>query len=294
MLSLSTEVNTDKLELVKSGILFPQSFENEGDNINKTLQDYKSAIADTVTTNLSLLDELPPLKNLQIEDLKKYLGKRVEDNLKKDPVFEKAVELYRYVNDISRYVTKYFREIFDHHDNLRKEFDSKLFDTSRLYFNSDLPLSFLTAIEDAILIEKDYLEVYDRHIRKEHIQLLLSRNNKRKFERLCDAHNRWIEPFEKKIERLVRSRIKLFWYVDFSNSATVDEIFKVKPIKSSALDMSVVLKFIEDLRAQIHEIETLIEHELKFSFFTSYEGSSGARSIRKIMELVSNDIPQEG
>lgn len=283
-------MNTDKLELVKRRIPFPQNFENEGDEISRAFEDYKSAIADTVETNLSLVDELPPLKNLQIEELKKHLGKMVEVDLEKDPVFEKAVELHKYTNDMSQYVSSYFREIFDHHGNIIKELDSELFDTSRLYFNSDLPLSFLTTIEDAIFIEKDYLEIYDKRIHKEHIQLLSSRNNRRKFERLCDAHNLWIKPFTKRIEKLQRSRIKLFWYVDFSNSTNVDEIFKVKIIKSNALDMGVIQNSIEDLKTQIHEIETLIEHELQFSFFTSYEENNGARSIRKIMELVDNAI----
>ncbi len=294
MISLSNEIDADKLELVKRRIPFPQSFETEDDTINKAFEDYKTAIANTVETNLSLLDELPPLKKFQIEDLKRHLKTIVEDDLKEDPVFEKSVEIHKYVSDMWKYVASYFKQIFDHHSNLRKELDSELFDASRMYFNSDLPLSYLTTIEDAILIEKDYLETYEKRIRKERAQLLFSRDNRMKFERICDAHNRWIKPFTTRIEKLQRARIKLFWYVDFSNSATVDEIFQVKTIKSTALDMKIVQDFMEDINKQIHGIETLIEHEVQFSPFTSYAGNSGARSIRKIMELVAASATLEG
>jgi len=286
MISLSDEKSTDRLELIRRSIPFPQSFEVESETINKAFNDYKAAIAQTVETNMSLLDEMPPLKNLRIEDLKQHFEKIVEDYLKEDPVFEKAVEINRYVSDMWKYVEPYFREIFDHLKNIKKDLDSELFDVCRMYFNSDLPLLLLTTIEDSIMIGKDYLETYDKRIHKECRELLFSRNNRRKFEMLCDSHNRWIKPFNERMDKLERTRVKLFWYVDFSNSATVDEIFRVKTIRSTALDMKIIQDFINDLRKQIQEIERLIVPEMQFSPFTSYEGNSGARSIRKIMELI--------
>jgi hypothetical protein len=294
MISLSKEMDVDKLELVKRRIPFAQSFESEGDTVSKAFQDYKSAIANTVEANLSLLDELPPLKNLQIEDIKRQLKVIVEGDLREDSVFEKSIEIHRYVSNMWKYVVSYFKEIFDHHEEILKQLNSELFDVSRLYFNSDLPIEYLTSIENAILAEKDYLEIYDGHIRTERAKLLFSRNDRIKFKKVCDAHNLWIKPFTARIDKIQRTRIKLFWYVDFSNSATVDEILRVKPIRSSALDMKVVQTFIKDLNAQVHEIETLIEHKMQFCFFTSYEGNSGARSIRKIMELIGSSATTEG
>lgn len=290
MISLSHDKSADKLELVRHSIPFTQRFEVEGGTVNKAFRDYKTAIVETVEENLSLLDELPPLKNFQIEDLKKHMRKMVEDNLKQDPVFEKSVEIDRYVNDIWKYAESYFREIFEYHENVKKGLDSEIFDVCRMFFNSDLPLLFLTTIEDAMLIQKDYLSTYDKLIRKERSQLLFSRTNRKKFERLCDTHNRWITPFTERMEKLERMRIKLFWYVDFCNSATVDEIFHVKTIRSSTVDMKIIQGYIDDLRKQIKEIETLIAPKMEFSAFMSYGENIGARSIRKLMELV--DIPE--
>jgi len=287
MISLSNEKSSDNLELIRRSIPLPQRFEYDEDTINKTFKDYKTAIIETVNENLSLLDELPPLKTLNIEDVKKYLGKMVEDDLKQDSIFEKSVEIERYTNNMWKYIESYFREIFECHDSIRKQLNSEIFDVCRMFFNSDLPMLFLTTIEDAILIQKDYLDMYDKQIRKECLELLRSRNNRKKFEKLCDAHNRWIKPFTERMDKLEHTRIKLFWYTDFNNSATVDEIFKVKSIRSGALDMKIIQGFIDDLRKQFKEIETLIAPKMAFSLFTSYEKNIGARSIRKIMELAN-------
>lgn len=284
-MSLSSKESSGNLELFKRSIPFPQRLAYEGDTINRALKDYKTAITETVNVNLKLLDELPPLKTLNIGDVRKRLMKIVEDNLKKDPVFEKSVEIGRYADDIWKYVDSYFREIFEYHDSVRKQLNSEIFDVCRMFFNSDLPMSFLTTIEDAILIQKDYLDVYAKLTRKEHLKLLLSRNNRKRFEKLCDAHNRWGKPFTERMDKLEHTRIKLFWYTDFNNSATIDEIFKVKSIRSSALDMGTIQNFIDDLRKQIKETEAIIAPKMEVSLFTSYEKDIGARSIRKIMEL---------
>lgn len=287
MISLSNETSTNKLEVVRSSISISQRFEISGDAINKTFRNYKTAVEETVKDNLSLLDELPPLKNLSIEELKEHFKKMLEDDLKKDLVFEKSVEIQRYANDIWTYVDSYFREIFEYHNSVRREVDSKIFDVCRMFFNSDMPLCFLKTMENALLIQKDYLDVYDRRIRKERLNLLVSRNNRRKFEKLCENHNRWVMPFTERLDKIERTWIKLFWYVDFSNSAAVNDIFRVKTIKSSNIDMKVVQEFISDLQKQTQEIERLIEPMIEFRLFTSYEDNSGARTIRKVMELLN-------
>jgi hypothetical protein len=287
MIALSSKKNTERLDLISSDMPSLQSFESEGDTVNESFKDYKTAIANSIERNLSLLDELPPMKTLRIEELKEHFRKLVEDYFTKSPILEKSVEISRYTNNMSKYIESYFKEIFRHHENIKKRLDEELFDVSRMYFNSDLPLLFLTIMEDAILVEKDYLDTYDKRIHKEHSQLLFNRNNERKFKQLCDAHNRWIRPFTERLKTLERTRVKLFWYTDFSNSATVDKIFEVKTIKSSALDMKIIQGFIDDLHSQIQEIGVLIGPEMEFSPFMSYEKNAGARSIRKIMELIN-------
>jgi len=265
----------------------PQRFDAAGTNINAVVQDFEASLANTVESNLKLIDELPPIRTLSMEDIKGHLRKLLEADLRKDLVFEKSVEIGRYANDIWTFVNSYYAEIFSYHNDLKEEIDSRLFDVCRMFFGSDLPLSFLTSIENSLLIQKDYLDIYDRKMRSERLGLLTSRNNRRKFERMCDAHNRWITPFCERLDRVESTLVKLAWYVDFANSNTTQDIFKVKVLKSSCLDMKELAGLISHLQKEVEEVETLIEPMMEFHPFVSYEGKNGARAIRRLMELLN-------
>jgi hypothetical protein len=287
MLSLGSSRSSDKPEIVRRTIVFPQRFEVTGDAISKALEDYKTAIAETVKANLDLLDELPSLKTLHTEELKEFLQKAVEDDLKRDLVFEKSVELQRYMNDMWRYVDSYFKEVFNHHANLKDQTDADIFAVSRMFFNSDLPVSFLKTIENSLLTEKDYIDIYDKRIRRERLDLLVNRNNRRKFEKICDVHNRWIDPFVSRLKNLDRTRVKIIWYVDFNNSDKIEDIFKDKAINSSRIDTHILQNAIDDLQKLTYEIGRLVEANMEFHPFASYEGTDSVRTIRRIMDLLS-------
>jgi hypothetical protein len=90
-----------------------------------------------------------------------------------------------------------------------------------------------------------------------------------------------------RLEKVEKTRIKLIWYVDFSNSTTVEEIFKDKVNKSSCLDMQVFHSLVDDLRVQVKEIEKLVEPSMDFHLFELSEDNYGARTIRRLMELLN-------
>jgi hypothetical protein len=286
MESLRSEKISDRLNIARSFVT-PELYDSIGNQINKDFQDYKAAIAETVSHNLQLLDELPPLRNLSLNELKEHFKKLLEGDLKKDTLFERSVEIKKYVSNISKYVVDYFRKVFDHNNDCKERLNSDIFDTCRMFFNSDLPLSYLTAVENAILIQRDFLDVYEKLLHKERLELLLSKNNRKKFKRLCSNHNKWVDQFGTKIDEIESIRIKLFWYIDFSNSKTVEDIFKVKTIKSSSLDMKVLQDFTSSLQRLTNEVELLIQPKIEFKPIISYEDNSGTRAIRKIMELLS-------
>jgi len=268
-------------------MVFPQRFEITDAPISEALKDYKTAIEETVKANLDLLDELPPPNTFHIEELKEFLKKAVEDDLRRDLVFEKSVELHKYMKDMWTSVDSYFQEVFDHHVNLKNQVDTDIFSISRMFLNSDLPISFLKAIENSLVAEKDYIDIYDKRIRRERLELLVNRNNRRKFERICDTHNRWIAPFTSRLENLDRTRVKMIWYVDFNNSDKIENIFKDKMIKSSRINMQILQKFIDDLEKLTHEIDGLVEANMEFHPFTSREDTDSTRTVRRIMDLLS-------
>ncbi len=286
MQSLSSDKISDRLDVARSCVT-PELYDFIGKDIEKDFRDFKAAIAETVEHNLQLIDELPPLKNLSSNELKEHFRRLLEDDLKKDSLFEASLEIKKYVSDISKYVVDYFRKVFDHNKDCKERLDSDIFNLCRMFFNSDLPLSCLTTIENAILAEKDFLDIYDKLLRKERSELLFSKNNRKKFERLCSNHNKWVEQYENKIDGIEQLRIKIFWYIDFSNSNVVEDIFKVKTIKCSSLDKKVLQDLTNSLQKLTDEVELLIEPNIEFTPITSYEDNYGTRAIRKIIELLS-------
>ena len=258
----------------------------KGNTVKESFEDYKVAIAQTIECNMKLLDELPPLKSLSIEEIKAHLQKKIEENLKDDEEFEKAVEIYRYTRSLNNHLKSYFSEIFKHHENLKNRMNSDIFEICRLYFNSDLPLSFLKIMEASILTQRDYLDIFDRQISKEQIKLLTYRSNRPKFIKLCEQHNKWIAPFNKRLDKIESLQVKIIWYVDFSNCQTVNDLFKTKAIQSSNLDLTALKKLMDELDKLIKETEALIEPKLEFTPLVSYGDSNSARAIRKIVELL--------
>jgi len=292
MLAIGKEKILSDLNVTRSDLVLEDTFSAAGGTIKKDFEDYQSEIEKMITYNLSILDELPPLRNFSLDDLKNRFKIMVTEDIQKDKIFEKGVEIKKYSNNLQRYLLKYFQEIFAYQDQQQEKLNSRLFDFCRMFYNSDLPLQYLKVGGDAILVQRDFKDHYVKRLHREYLALLKNRSNDKKCEKICDEHNKWIKPFNEQRIAINRLWLRLVWYIDFNNSPTVNDIFKTKTIQSENLDMQVVQDLTNQMYLLVQKMDNLLDSFIEFKPFTSYEGKDGARAIRKIMELLN--ITEEG
>lgn len=284
ILSLEDMKNASLPKIVRDDKSFPLQF----NKTNYDLEDYKTAISRTVENNLTLLKEIPIPMNFDLSQLREFLECRIKSDLNNDLLFEKSVEIGKYAKDMGQFMNSYFNEIFIFHEQLKKDLQLDLFFISRMFLDSDLPMQFMKAVGDSILVEGDYIEVFDKRIRKEHLDLLVNRNNRPRFDRICESHNRWAGASSERLDRIERTRVKLIWYVDLNNSSSLDEIFKRKIIKTGCLDRKVLLSLVQELRDQTDEMARL-NTSLTESFpIPSYLDQDGARAMLKMIKIIEN------
>jgi hypothetical protein len=281
MLSPSDMENASLSRIIRGDVSFPLQF----DTVNEDFKDFKTAVSGIVEINLDLLNEIPLPKNWELEALKEFFTNQIKSDLEKDVLFEKSVEISKYAKNMYESMDSYFKEIFDYYEQQQKELSLNMFCVSKMFLNSDLPMSFLRSIEDSMLAEKDYVEIYVKKIRHERLSLLRYRNNRTKFQRVCDSHNTWVNRLENRLAEMERGRVKLIWYVDFNNSVSFGDIFKDKIVKISFLEKQILLDLIKALQDQVHEMEKLNISMTEFSSFLPFEIDDGTRAIRKIMQL---------
>ena len=286
MLSLGEMEKASLPKIIHNGTSLPLQF----GTINKDFEDFKTAISKVIENNLSLLDEIPLPKNLKIEKLRERFRNQIKSDLQKDTLFEKAVELRGYAENMYEKMDSYFREIFDYYEERQKNLSSDIFCASKMFLNSDLPMPFLRSIEDSLLAEKDYIQIYTKRIHNERLSLLRYLNNLLKFKRVCDSHNIWAAKFRNELIELERLRIKLIWYVDFNNSANLNEIFEDKIIRMRLLDASILFDFIDKLENQVYKMEKLNASMAEPSSFLPLEIDDGTRAIRNMMQLLERKV----
>lgn len=282
MEAITDIVDASPTRIVRRDLSLVSGFNCE---VDEAFKDYKAAISETVRTNLELLEEIPLPKSLSLDELKEFFKKDIPSELSKDATFEKTVEVSKYASNISQYLGSYFREIFALNRKLMGKMNQALFHFSKIFLNSDLPISFLRTVERSILAYKDYIAFFDKEIRKEHRELIIYRNNKRKFDRVCDAHNKWVALLEEKSDRIDHERTKLFWYIDFNNSNRIDEIFADKFIKMELLDKEVLGKYLENLQKFTTDLEELNYSRTSFEPLPATKVSDGAKAILSLMKL---------
>jgi hypothetical protein len=283
MLSTYTRKITSLPRFVRNDTYFPLEF----DNVEEAFKDYKATISETIEVNLNLLEEISLPKHLNKDAVKEFLRKDIGSHLEEDELFEKAIEIGRYAKNMNKSMDSYFREIFAYHVRKKEEMESAIFNVSKMFLNSDLPLSFLRAIGDSRLAEKDYTDIFDKEIRKEWRGLLANLSNRPKFEKICETHNLWIKDFDERHKRMERQRVKLFWYVDFNNSSSVDEIFKEKFVKKDHLDEEVLRHLISELEEVVSEAEELNLSKLEFHpFVQSHETENDVRALVEMMQIL--------
>lgn len=269
-------------KIIRDDTSFPLQF----NSANEDFKNFKTAVSDIVESNLELLDEVPLPKNIHLEEVKEYFRNLIKSDLEKDVLFEKSVEIGKYANNMYKLMDSYFGKIFDYNEERQKELSFDMFCVSKMFLNSDLQMPFLRSIEDSILAERDYIEIFVRKIRYERMSLIRNRNNRTKFQRVCDDHNSWVGKFSERLVEMERARVRLIWYADFNNSANLDEFFKDKTIKTSLLDKKILDDLIGALQNQIREMERLNAPMMELSSFLPFEVDHGTKAIRTIMQLL--------
>lgn len=267
---------------VRNELLFPSKF----NDINSTFKDFNNALAETVKGNLKLLSEIPIAPHLERDEVQSFMENRISCALKEDSLFEDGFTLSRYTEDMFKHHISYFNNIYNYDEKLKKSLYGTIFGVSKMFLNSDLPLSFLNSISDAVLTEVDYINIFEKRIKDERLQLLVSRNNIRKFKQVCDAHNSWIEDFEEVLDSIEDTRVKLIWYVDINCSQTISEIFQEKTIKKSMLDQEPFFSFILELQRITRKLEQISSSLAKgFRPFLSYDNVA-AKTLSTIVRIL--------
>jgi hypothetical protein len=224
---------------------------------------YKKAITKTIERNIELLKELPPPKNFAIEDIIAYFQKAIRNDLENDKLFEKSVEVSKYAQSMFESIHKYFAKIYSVNKEEKEKNSYNIFSISRLFLNSNLPGDFFKTISDSYLVENDFLDLFDRVIKKEYFKLVSYKNNRAKFEKSCNTHNMWIKKFIEKANLIEKNRAKLIWYVEINNSNKLEELFNDKFIKEENLDQDILTKLINDVAEITTQLEHLVLTDLK-------------------------------
>ncbi len=253
--------------------------------LSESFNQYKQGQAKILKDNLDLLNEIPLNEDFRAE-LVDFFKKDVIENLDNDPLYEKAIEIKQHANNMSRKLSNYFKEVGKFHMELKNNMHAQLLHVSKLFLNSDLPISFLNSVSDSLVAGMDYIDVYNSEIYKERWGLIANLRNKIKFERLCKKHNLWSAKFNKKQDALEKHRLKLIWYVDFNNSTTIEEIFKDKKIRMEKLETSIINEFVHQLEHQINEMEQINLSLMDYSEIIS-EFNEPNKTMLKLIQTIS-------
>lgn len=253
--------------------------------LSESFNQYKKGQAKILKDNLDLLNEIPLNEDFRAE-LVEFFKKDVIETLDNDPLYEKSVEIKQHANNMSKKLHLYFKEVGKFHMELKNSMHAELLHLSKLYLNSDLPISFLNAVSDSLTAAMDYIDVYNTEIYKERLGLIVNLRNKRKFERLCKKHNLWSAEFTKKQDALEKHRLKLIWYVDFNNSTTTEDIFKDKKIQMEKLDASIINEFIQEVEQQINEMEQINLSLMDYSDIIS-EFNEPNKTMLELIQTIS-------
>lgn len=255
--------------------------------INESFKEYKDRKADVIKQNLEILNEIPLNEEFR-KALQKYMTEGLEKELDDDPLFEKSVEIKTYTSELNVKLHSYFSEVFTFYDDVIKDLHHDLLTLSKVFLNSDLPLSFIDVISESILSEIDYINIYTKQIRKERIKLIVNLRNKIKFNRLCAKHNFWIKEFEETRDKMESAKLKLIWYVDFNNCNDVKEIFKDKIVTTNRIDETILETFIGDLGKLVNQMEKLNLSLMDCSDFLTSEIDIGTKTILDMVTVHTN------
>jgi len=234
-----------------------------------SIQTEKNDIESVVEENIRMLDSIRLPTHFERETLANFLEKMIRKDLAKDPLHKQAVELNKYAKDFRTYMRQYFDKIFGFNSRWKEDLLKHVFATSHIYLKSDFPPSFARTLTFSLLTECRFFDIYNMKIRREHLALMTYYNNARKFNRLCDNHNLWVDPLDSAINKMDEMRIGLIWYVDFIHSKTLEEIFEPKVLKKSLLDEEYFFGMLVGLQQQTYRFRQALTNLSKETFAIS-------------------------
>ena len=220
----------------------------------------QTELSTVIDDNLKLLKTVQLPNDMRFKEVSKLLKKIIKEDMEKDPLHDVAVKLSKYAKDFYKKMELYFDGIFDYNEKIKESLESNLFYMSKEYVMSDLSASYIRTLTLAYLTESKYLDVFNFRIRRERLKLTGVRNNRTKFKRICDEHNRWVDFLHSSLAPMKDSRLRLLWYVDLSNCRTVKEAFKIKELRKSNLDEEQFFGLLLDVQQKTEQIrKSLIE-----------------------------------
>lgn len=257
--SLSSAAVVPSPSILRNDILKPTSLGFMKD-IEEEESIKQTEVSTIINDNLKILKTVSLPKAMEFEALSKCLAKGIKENIEKDALHDTAVKLVKYAQNFYEKMELYFDAIFDFSEKLKERRQFDLFKMSKEYIMSDLPPSYIETLTLAFLTQCKYYDVFNYRIRRERLKLIGVRNNRPKFKRICEAHNRWVDYIHSSLDRMRNSRSRLIWYVDLHNCKTVKEAFKVKKLRKSNLDKEQFFSLLLDLQKQTEGVRaTLIE-----------------------------------
>jgi len=249
----------------------------------------QSETSTLIADNLKILETIPLPDSFDLEEVRKVLENKIKIDIEKDPLRSIASNLSKYANNFYEKMESYFEGIFDFDNQLRERKRSDVFSVSKEYLMSDLPASYVEVLSSSLLTEIKFLDLFDYTVRRERLKLRVVRHNNKKFKRICDGHNSWIDKLNPFHNSMVDSRIRLLWYVDFHNCKTAEEAFEFKVLKKSLIDKETFFSNILELHGRTDQFrKALIELNKHVFHVSSSRDDSTVNLLCNSVELMNS------
>jgi len=278
-------ISTEKI--LRNDVFQPVSLGIEREKLEKSID--KTEISSIINDNLKILHSIKVPNHFNQEILASFLEKMIKKEIEKDLLHKQAVELNKYANDFRTYMHQYFDKIFKYHEQLKEDLVRQVFVTSNEYIKSDLPASFARTLTLSLFTECKFVDIYNAKIRRERLSLITYYNDHQKFKRVVDNHNAWVDPLDSMLTNIDETRIGILWYVDFSNSQTIEEIFKPKILKKSLLDEEYFFEALIDLQRNTDQMRKALASLSRETFAVSpSRDDSTVDMLCSVMEILGS------
>lgn len=255
--------------------MFPDLTERKGlvRNIFFEQKEETSPEEEIMKDNLDILKHIQLPERFRQSDVEEFLERKVKKDLE-NPFHQLVLKIQKYVSDFHNKHSLYFATIFDLHDKMAEMLQHRTLFTAQIYIISELPSSFQKTVALSFMTELKLLGLVNTRMRQERVRFLGARSNDVKFDRLCEAHNRWINPLLDITDDMIDKRTRLLWYLEFNGSRTLSELFKLKPYKMSDYDSETYYSHIKLLQRSVESLRSLLLKYDRKRFVESFDNEN--------------------